>query len=94
MKLLVIYDISRNDMRIKVMNHLFSKGFKRINLSGYLGDFNRNDFDPLLYSLKPYVSDEDDSIYAVPIEESEIKRVRIIESSRIRSFTEEDTAVI
>ena len=89
MKVLIIYDISDNNRRLKIMNALFSKGFKRINLSGYIGEFNRNDFEPLLHSLKPFVKKESESLYAVPIEESEVKRIRVVESSGIRGIEED-----
>ncbi|MGC9209505.1 MAG: CRISPR-associated endonuclease Cas2 [Nitrososphaeria archaeon] len=93
MRLLVIYDISDNAMRLRIMNRLFSKGLRRINLSGYIGSFNRNDFEPLLLSLKQYVAGERDSLYAIPIEESEVKRIRIIERAGIRGVDDETISV-
>ena len=94
MKVLIIYDISQNASRLRIMNILFSKGFSRINLSGYIGNFNRNDFEPLLYSIRPFVKDERDSLYAVPVEESEVKRIRVVESSGIRGIEDRGVSTL
>lgn len=67
MLILVIYDISDNKIRNKLIKKLQHFGLHRIQKSGFLGNLNHDKREQLEENLNDYLSGTKDSIYVVPI---------------------------
>lgn len=67
MLILVIYDISNNRNRSKLIKKLRHFGLHRIQKSGFLGNLNHDKRMQLEETLNDYISGIKDSIYVVPI---------------------------
>ncbi|MDI9624118.1 MAG: CRISPR-associated endonuclease Cas2 [Candidatus Aenigmatarchaeota archaeon] len=64
---LIIYDISEDNYRSKLVKFLQEYGLKRIQYSGFLGDINPNDRIVMAKEIEKFISSEKDSIYMVPM---------------------------
>ncbi len=78
MKTLVIYDISDDDKRTKLLSHLRDYGLRHIQYSGVVGEVNPNDRFVLTREVEKYLSAERDSIYILPLCDKCLKLAQII----------------
>lgn len=93
MRTLVIYDISEDNHRTKLSEHIRDYGLRRIQYSGYLGDVNTHDRLVLAKEVGRYLSSNRDSIYIIPLCDSCLKLCRII-SKEERSLVEEEIEIV
>ena len=64
---LVAYDISKDKDRTKLSKALENSGLKRIQYSAFSGELNPHDRHVLSQNIKQYVTQENDSIYLIPL---------------------------
>lgn len=62
----VIYDISENKTRNRVVKYCKNKGLYRVQKSVFIGNLNKNDKDELKIMFEKEVNDDTDSIYIFP----------------------------
>lgn len=92
MKTLVIYDISEDEKRSSLLNHLRDYGLDHIQYSGFLGDVNPHDRHVLTREVEKYLSAETDSIYVIPLCDKCVKTCQIV--SKTPRDMKEDTVKI
>lgn len=71
----VIYDISKDKIRNKVVKATEEAGLYRVQKSVFLGKINRNRLDELVMRVKDLIDEETDSVYIFPMCEVDFKRV-------------------
>jgi len=64
---LIIYDISEDSYRNKLVKFLQEYGLKRIQYSGFLGDINPHDRIVMAKEIGKFISTKGDSIYIIPL---------------------------
>jgi len=94
LKTLVIYDISSDEMRDKLREHLRSYGLRRIQYSGFIGDINPHDRQILAMEVGRFISCERDSIYIVPLCSRCVKLCKIISMKPASIIDEEEVEVV
>lgn len=82
MKTLVIYDISDDDKRSDLRDHLRDYGLEHIQYSGFLGEVNPHDRFVLSKEVEKFLSCERDSIYIVPLCEKCVRLCHIISENK------------
>jgi len=92
MKTLVIYDITEDDKRTKLLNHLRDYGLNHIQYSGFLGEVNPHDRHVLTREVEKYLSTENDSVYIIPLCDKCVKVCQIV--SKTPMDMKEDTVKI
>lgn len=90
---LVIYDISDDDKRSKLREHLRDCGLRGIQYSGFLGEVNTHDRFVLSKEVGRYLSSERDSIYIVPLCDRCLRLCRIISESK-RDMEDVDIEIV
>ena len=93
MKTLVIYDISDDDKRTKLLSYLRDYGLRHIQYSGVIGEVNPNDRFVLTREVEKYLSEEQDSIYILPLCEKCLKLTQIISKTR-RDLAEKSVEIV
>jgi len=93
LKTLVIYDISDDDKRSGLMEHLLDYGLNHIQYSGFLGEINPHDRFVLSKEAEKYLSSERDSVYIIPVCEKCVRLCRIISEKR-RDMDEEEVDIV
>jgi len=78
METLVIYDISEDEKRRKLREHLQQYGMRRIQYSGFVGDINSHDRFVLSKDVRRYIGCERDSIYIIPLCNRCLRLCRIV----------------
>lgn len=92
MKTLVIYDITEDDKRTKLLNRLRDYGLSHIQYSGFLGEVNPHDRHVLTREVEKYLSTENDSVYIIPLCDKCVKICQIV--SKTPRDLREDTVKI
>jgi CRISPR-associated protein Cas2 len=64
---LVIYDISNDKNRTKLAKKLENVGLRRIQFSSFSGELNPHDKHVLSQHVKRYTTQENESIYVIPL---------------------------
>jgi len=64
---LVVYDISKDKDRTKLSKALENYGLKRVQYSAFSGELNPHDRHVLSQHVKQYVTQDNDSIYVIPL---------------------------
>jgi len=82
MRTLVIYDISDDDKRSKLREHLKDSSLRGIQYSGFLGEVNPHDRFVLSREVGKYLSSERDSIYIVPLCDRCLRLCKIVSENR------------
>jgi CRISPR-associated protein Cas2 len=82
LKTLVIYDISDDDKRSDLRDHLRDYGLEHIQYSGFLGEVNPHDRFVLSKEVEKFLSCERDSIYIVPLCEKCVRLCHIISENK------------
>lgn len=93
MRTLVIYDISEDNSRSKLSEHVKDYGLRRIQFSGYLGEVNTHDRLVLTKEVGKYLSSERDSIYIIPLCDGCLKLCKII-SKQERTLDEDEVEIV
>ncbi|WP_462350722.1 CRISPR-associated endonuclease Cas2 [Fusobacterium varium] len=63
MKLLVCYDIIKNNTRNNIVNLLFDFGFQRLQFSVFLGEISKKKIKKLLKQTQQIINNNEDSLY-------------------------------
>lgn len=92
MKTLVIYDISDDDRRTGLREHLRDYGLKHIQYSGFLGEINPHDRFVLSKEVDKFLSSERDTIYIVPVCDKCLRLCKIV--SRLEVGVEDEEVEI
>ena len=71
----VIYDISENKIRTKVIKATEQAGLYRVQKSVFLGTLNRTLLDELVMKVKDLIDPDTDSVYIFPMCEPDFKKV-------------------
>jgi len=71
----VIYDISKNKIRNKVIKATEQAGLYRVQKSVFLGTINRTLLDEMVMRVKDLIDPETDSVYIFPMCEPDFKKV-------------------
>lgn len=90
---LVIYDISEDEKRTRLREHLRDYGLRRIQYSGFMGEINPHDRFVLSREVGKYLSCERDSIYIVPLCGRCLRLCKIISEGK-RAMEEEDVEIV
>lgn len=93
LKTLVIYDISEDEKRTKLLNHLRDYGLNHIQYSGLLGELNPHDRHVLTREVEKYLSTENDSVYIIPLCEKCVKICQIV-SKKPLDMKEETVKIV
>ena len=93
MKTLVIYDISDDDKRTKLLGHLRDYGLRHIQYSGFIGEVNPHDRFVLTREVEKFLSEEQDSIYILPLCDKCLKLTQIVSKTR-RSLEDKSVEVV
>lgn len=73
----VIYDISENKIRNKIVKICKKYGLYRVQKSAFLGDLNNNQWDSLAIECEDFIEDTD-SVYVFPMCGSCFKTIKLI----------------
>ena len=71
----VIYDISKNKIRTKVIKATEQAGLYRVQKSVFLGTINHTLLDELVMKVKDLIDPVTDSVYIFPMCEPDFKKV-------------------
>lgn len=71
----IIYDISSDKIRRKVIKPIKAAGLYRVQKSVFLGTVERNRLDELNLHIKELINEKKDSVYIFPLCESDFKKV-------------------
>lgn len=71
----VIYDISKNKIRNKVIKATEEAGLYRVQKSVFLGTVNKTILDEMVMRVKDLIEEETDSVYIFPMCEPDFKKV-------------------
>lgn len=74
----VIYDISKNKIRNKVVKITLGKGLYRVQKSVFLGTIERNQLDELKMQISDLIDEETDSVYIFPLCSEDFKKVILL----------------
>jgi len=71
----VIYDISDDKVRRKVVKVTEEAGLYRVQKSVFLGTIERNPLDELVLQVSKLIDEDTDSVYIFPMCEADFKKV-------------------
>lgn len=74
----VIYDISKNKARNKIIKATEEAGLYRVQKSVFLGSINRNNLDEMIIRIKEWLDEETDSLYVFPMCEADFKKIILL----------------
>ena len=77
MYVLIIYDISDNQVRADLSNYLKCKGFTRIQRSAFIGRPVPAVLRDVERSLPRYVKSESDVVHLIPLLEYSVKHIKV-----------------
>lgn len=72
----LIYDISKNKSRNRVIKNCENAGLVRVQKSVFLGNIEKNTMDELLLQCSEELELEKDSLYIFPMCEEDFKKVK------------------
>ena len=64
---LIVYDISDDTSRTRLVKLLERYGLERVQYSAFRGELNPNDREALSRQVKKFVKDEHDCIFIIPL---------------------------
>lgn len=74
----VMYDITSNKIRGKVIKSCKNIGLYRVQKSVFLGDIEENDFDELKVKLNDVIELDEDSVYIFSMSKKELNRAGLL----------------
>lgn len=74
----VVYDIEKNNVRVKVAKACLGAGIYRVQKSVFLGDLNPNQIDELGLKVENLVNKKKDSVYVFPMCKDDFGKVKLI----------------
>ena len=88
---LVIYDIPDDDLRLKVMKYLKSKGLRRVQKSAYAGPLTHAQRAELVAALRRLIKGRQANVQVYPLTEASFNQ-RVVLGVELR-YDEEDRLV-
>jgi CRISPR-associated protein Cas2 len=82
----VIYDISENKIRNKVIRICKDAGLYRVQKSVFLGDIEDNRFNEIQLIFQDLIDLENDSVYIFPMSKKELKIAGLIGQAFDKKF--------
>ena len=82
----VIYDISENKIRNKVIRICKDAGLYRVQKSVFLGDIEENRFNEIQLVFQDLIDLENDSVYIFPMSKKELKIAGLIGQAFDKKF--------
>ena len=82
----VIYDISENKIRNKVIRICKDAGLYRVQKSVFLGDIEENRFNEIQLVFQDLIDLENDSVYVFPMSKNELKIAGLIGQAFDKKF--------
>ena len=76
MRVWVMYDITDNKIRNKVIRYCKNAGLYRVQKSIFLGDIDKNRIDELHLQCDEIIDMESDSLYIFPMCEDDFKKIK------------------
>ena len=76
MKVWVMYDITENKIRNKVIRYCKNAGLYRVQKSIFLGDIDKNRIDELYLQCDEIIDMESDSLYIFPMSDDNFKKIK------------------
>lgn len=74
----VIYDITDDKIRRKIIKECKNTGLYRVQKSVFLGEIEDNDFDELKIKIEDIVNLDEDSVYIFPMSKKELNKAGLI----------------
>ncbi len=74
----VIYDITKNKARSRVVKLCKQAGLYRVQNSVFLGTLEENDKDELKLMIEEWIEPEHDSVYIFPMSKNELKQTVLL----------------
>ena len=74
----VIYDISSDKIRRKVIKVCKNTGLYRVQKSVFLGEIEENDFDELKLIIEDLIDLDNDSVYVFPMSKKGLNKAGLI----------------
>jgi CRISPR-associated protein Cas2 len=72
----LIYDISENRMRNKIVKLCKNAGLYRVQKSVFLGNIEKNRLDELYLECQAYIDNTTDSLYIFPMCDEDFQKVK------------------
>ena len=72
----LIYDISVNKIRNRVIKYCKNAGLQRVQKSVFLGNIEKNELDDLFLKCEEEIDKKNDSLYIFPMCEEDFKKVK------------------
>ncbi|MDI6718586.1 MAG: CRISPR-associated endonuclease Cas2 [Methanomicrobiales archaeon] len=82
MQTLVVYDIHDDSRRLRLSRLLQRYGLTRVQYSAFRGDTNPHDRMVLAKKMAPFVKDDNDSVFLIPLCERCIGTVEVLGASK------------
>lgn len=82
----VIYDISSNKIRNKIIRICKDAGLYRVQKSVFLGDISENKFDEIQLIFNDLVNLDIDSVYVFPMSKKELRMAGLIGQAFDKKF--------
>ena len=76
MRVWVMYDITENKIRNKIVRYCKNAGLYRVQKSIFLGDIAKNRIDELHLQCEEIIDMESDSVYIFPMCETDFKSIK------------------
>ncbi|MEM1826359.1 MAG: CRISPR-associated endonuclease Cas2, partial [Desulfurococcaceae archaeon] len=77
MLILVVYDISSNEVRLDLANYLKTKGFVRVQKSFFVGRPLPSVLKDIERTLNRFIRSENDVIHIIPVPEIYVKQIKV-----------------
>jgi len=74
----VIYDISKNKARRKIVKATEEAGLYRVQKSVFLGSVNRACLDEMVLKVKEWLNEDTDSLYVFPMCGADFKKIILL----------------
>jgi CRISPR-associated protein Cas2 len=74
----VVYDITENKRRNRIVRICLNKGLYRVQKSVFLGNLNANERDSLALECEAEIDLEIDSLYVFPMDDESFRKVKML----------------
>lgn len=90
----VIYDISKNKARNKIVKATEEAGLYRVQKSVFLGSVNRSTLDEMVLRIKEWLNEETDSVYVFPMCEADFKKTILLGQAFDRKMVSDEVKAL
>ncbi len=86
----VVYDISENKRRNRIVRICLNKGLYRVQKSVFLGNLNANERDSLALECEAEIDLEIDSLYVFPMDDESFRKVKMLGQAFDRNLVSDE----